>query len=70
VKRSAFFQDIEEVRQVRVDNDAFEKLKAYLVSSLVLTPPIKEEEMLLYIAATTMVVSTTIIVEREEEGHI
>jgi hypothetical protein len=51
-------------------NDAFEKLKAYLTSSLVLTPPIKKEDMLLYIAATTMVVSAAIIVEREEEGHV
>jgi hypothetical protein len=51
-------------------NDAFEKLKAYLTSSLVLTPPIKKEDMLLYIATTTMVVSATIIVEREEEGHV
>jgi hypothetical protein len=51
-------------------NDAFKKLKAYLTSSLVLTPPIKKEDMLLYIAATTMVVSAAIIIEREEEGHV
>jgi hypothetical protein len=51
-------------------NDAFEKLKAYLTSSPVLTPPMKKEDMLLYIAATTMVVSVAIIVEREEEAHV
>jgi hypothetical protein len=51
-------------------NDAFEKLKTYLTTSPVLTPPMKKEDMLLYIAATTMVVSAAIIVEREEEGHI
>lgn len=51
-------------------NEAFEKLKAYLVSSPVLTPPYTEEDMLLYIATTNMVVSATIIVEREEEGSV
>jgi hypothetical protein len=51
-------------------NDAFEKLKAYLTSSLVLTPPITKEDMLLYIATTTTVDSVAIIVEREEEGHV
>jgi dsDNA-binding SOS-regulon protein len=51
-------------------NDAFEKLKAYLTSSPVLTPPMKKEDMSLYIAATSMVVSAAIIVEREEEGHV
>jgi hypothetical protein len=50
-------------------NDAFEKLKAYLTSSPVLTLAMKKEDMLLYIAATTTVVSAAIIVEREEEGH-
>jgi hypothetical protein len=49
-------------------NDAFEKLKACLTSSLVLTLPTKKEDMLLYIAATTTMVSAAIIVEREE-GH-
>jgi hypothetical protein len=51
-------------------NDAFEKLKAYLTSSPVLTSPMKKEDMLLYITAITMVVSAAIIVEREEEGHV
>jgi hypothetical protein len=50
-------------------NDVFEKLKAYLTSSPVLTPPMMKEDMLLYIA-TTMVVSAAVIVEREEEGHV
>jgi hypothetical protein len=51
-------------------NDAFEKLKAYLTSSPVPTPPMKKEDMLLYIVATTMVVSAAIIVERAEEGYV
>jgi D-alanyl-D-alanine dipeptidase len=50
--------------------DAFEKLKAYLTSSPILTPPKKHEAMLLYIAATSLVVSAAIVVEREEEGHV
>jgi hypothetical protein len=64
LKKSGKFKWTNEV------NDAFEKLKAYLTSSLVLTPPMKKEDMLLYIAATTMVVNAAIIVEREEEGHV
>jgi hypothetical protein len=51
-------------------NDAFERLKAYLTSSPILTPPMKKEDMLLYIAATTTVVSVAIIIEKEEEGHV
>jgi hypothetical protein len=47
-------------------NDAFEKLKAYLTSSPVLTPPMKKEDMLLHI----VVVNAAIIVGREEEGHV
>jgi hypothetical protein len=43
--------------------DAFKKLKAYLISSPILTPPKKHEAMILYIAATTIVVSATIVVE-------
>jgi hypothetical protein len=50
--------------------DAFEKLKEYLISSPILTPPKKHEDMILYIAATTIVVSATIVVERKEEGHV
>jgi hypothetical protein len=50
-------------------NDAFEKLKAYLTFSPVLTSPMKKEDMLLYIIATTTVVSAMIIVEREQEGR-
>jgi hypothetical protein len=51
-------------------NNAFEKLKAYLTTSPILTPPTKREDMLLYIAAMITVVSAAIIVEREEEGHL
>jgi hypothetical protein len=50
-------------------DEAFQKLKEYLSTSLILTPPEKREPLLLYIVATT-VVSTTIIVEWVEEGHI
>jgi len=49
---------------------AFQKLKKYMTTSPILTPPEKHEPLLLYIAATTMVVSTTIVVERAEEGHV
>ena len=51
-------------------NEAFKRLKAYLTSSPVLTPPMKYEDMMLYIAATSTVISTTIVVEREEEGRV
>ena len=51
-------------------NEAFKKLKAYLTSSPVLTPPKKDKDMMLYIAATTTVVSTAIVVEREKEGRV
>ena len=51
-------------------DEAFKRLKAYLTSSLVLTPPKKYEDMMLYIAATSTVISTAIVVEREEEGRI
>ena len=51
-------------------NEAFKKLKAYLTSSPVLTPPKKYEGMMLYIAATSTVISTAIVIEREEEGHV
>ena len=51
-------------------NEAFKRLKAYLTSSPVLTPPKKYEDMLLYIAATSTVISTMIVVEREEEGRV
>jgi hypothetical protein len=51
-------------------NEAFESLKAYLISSPVLTPPKKYEDMMLYIAMTSTVVSAAIVIEREEEGHV
>ena len=37
-------------------NEAFKRLKAYLTSSPVLTPPKKYEDMMLYIAATSTVI--------------
>ena len=51
-------------------NEAFKKLKAYLTSSPVLSPPKKDEDMMLYISATSTMVSTTIVVEREEEARV
>ena len=50
-------------------DEAFKKLKAYLTSSPILTPPRKDKDMMLYIAATSTVISTAIVVEREE-GHV
>ena len=64
LKKTDKFEWIEEA------NEAFKKLKAYLTSSPVLTPPKKDKEMMLYIAATTTIVSTAIVVEREEEGRV
>ena len=51
-------------------NEAFKRLKAYLTSSPVLTPPKKYEDMMMYITATSTMISTTIVVEREEEGRV
>ena len=51
-------------------DEAFQKLKKYMSTSPILTPPEKHEPLLLYIAATTMVVSTVIVMERAEEGHV
>jgi dsDNA-binding SOS-regulon protein len=48
-------------------DEAFQKLKEYLSTSPILTPPEKREPLLLYIAATTTVVSMAIVVERGEE---
>jgi hypothetical protein len=64
LKKTGKFEWTEEAK------DAFEKLKAYLISFPILTPPKKHETMMLYIAATTTVVNATIIVERKEEGHV
>ena len=50
-------------------NEAFKRLKEYLTSSPVLTPPKKYEDMMLYIAATSTMTSIAIVVEREEEGR-
>ena len=63
LKKSGKFEWIAEA------DEAFQKLKEYLSTSPILTPPEKREPLLLYIAATTMVVSTIIIVKRTEEGH-
>ena len=51
-------------------NEAFKKLKAYLTSSPVLTPPKKYEDMMLYIVATSTVISIATVIEREEEGRV
>jgi hypothetical protein len=48
LKKSGKFEWTEEA------NNAFEKLKSYLISSLILTPPKKHEDMMLYIASTNM----------------
>jgi hypothetical protein len=64
LKKTGKFEWTEEAK------DAFEKLKAYVTSLPVLTPPKKHEAMMLYIAATNVVVSAAIVIKREEEGHI
>jgi hypothetical protein len=64
LKKSGKFEWTEEA------NEAFEKLKAYLTSSRILTPPKKHEDMMLYITTTNKVVSAAIIIERKEDGHI
>jgi len=51
-------------------DEAFQKLKEYMSTSPILTPPLRHEPLLPYIAATTMVVSMAIVVERAEEGHV
>ena len=63
-KKTDKFEWIEEA------NKAFKKLKAYLTSSPVLTPPKKYEDMMLYITATSTVISIAIVVEKEEEGRV
>ena len=49
---------------------AFQELKDFLTSPLVLTAPEDGEVLLLYIVATTSMVSTILVVERDEPGHI
>ena len=51
-------------------DETFQKLKEYLSTSMILTPPEKREPLLLYIAATTMVVSMAIVMEQAEDGHV
>jgi hypothetical protein len=50
-------------------DEAFQKLKEYLSTSPILSPPKKQEPHLLYIAATTTVVNVAIVVEHVEEGN-
>ena len=64
LKKSGKFEWTEEA------NEAFEKLKTYLTSSPILTPPKKNEDMMLYITATNKVVSAVIVVERKEDEHM
>jgi len=63
LKKAGNFEWIEEAKE------AFQKLKEFLASSPVMTPPKGKEDMMLYITATKHVVSTAIVVEREEPGH-
>ena len=49
---------------------AFEELKKYLTSPLVLVAPELEETLQLYISATTYVVSMVLVVERTQAGSI
>ena len=49
--------------------EALDKLKASLTSTLILTPPMDGEPLYLYVTATTQVVGAAIVVERQEEGH-
>ena len=51
-------------------DEAFQKLKEYLSTSPILTPPERHEPLLLYIATTTVIVNTVIVMERAKEGHI
>ena len=60
---------IEKFEWTEEADEAFKRLKAYLTSSPVLTPPKRYDDMMLYIAVTSTVISTAIFVEREEEGR-
>ena len=71
-KRATFFKLLKKAGNfewTEEAEEAFQKLKEYLASSLVMTPPKGKEDMMLYITATKNVVSTAIVVEREEPGH-
>ena len=61
---------IDKFEWIEEANEAFKRLKTYLTSLPVLTPPNKNEDMMLYVAVTSTVISTAIVVEREEEGRI
>jgi dsDNA-binding SOS-regulon protein len=49
--------------------EAFDRLKAFLLTPPTLVSPEKGELLLLYIAATTQVVSAALIVERDKPGR-
>jgi hypothetical protein len=49
--------------------EAFEKLKAFLATTLTLVSPEKGEPLLLYIATTTQVVRAVLVIEQKESGH-
>ena len=71
-KRATFLQIIEKAGNfewTEEAEEAFQKLKEYLASSPVMTPPKGKEDMMIYITATKNIVSTAIVVEREEPGH-
>ena len=61
---------IDKFEWIEEANEAFKRLKAYLTSSPILTPPKKYEDMMLYIAATSTMISIVIVIEREEEGRV
>jgi hypothetical protein len=49
-------------------DQALEKLKTFLMTTLVMGPPSPKETLLLYISASTQVVSAVLVVERPKEG--
>ena len=48
---------------------AFDELKQFLTTPLVMTAPQPSETLLVYITATNHVVSTAIVIEQEEARH-
>ena len=50
-------------------NKAFDELKQFLTTPLVMTAPQPSETLLVYITATNHVVSTAIVIEREKVRH-
>ena len=51
-------------------DQAFNELKLFLMTPLIMTVPQPNETLLVYIAATTRVVGTAIVVKREEARHV